>query len=370
MLYRKLTSGLVAFFLSLLLSLTVLEVGLRALDLRPLEIKKKKVVPIRPILHHKDPPLFTMRPSIKTNQVYFSCREGTCVPDMRIPFRTNRMGWRDEEVSQVKPDGTFRVLVLGDSFTAGDGVLQEQTYPEVLEDLLNERYQGITRFEVLNTSVQGTGTYDQWHVLQEQGLPFSPDMVLVGMYLNDTQTIGVQHLGAEGANNVLPHVHYSQPLYLLKWIESLRYTRQSYRESIDMYEALWDAGQNPQGLSEWNEAMSSFGALQRDRGLPVLVALFPWLNMLDDSYPFGEIHTRIRLTAQDSGIEIMDLFPVFSTLDPMPPIWVHESDHHPSIELHRVAAGALYETLLSDTGRWGLPELPVQLSSGSTGASP
>ncbi|MDP6933662.1 MAG: hypothetical protein QGG40_12140, partial [Myxococcota bacterium] len=310
----KLTSRLFAFFLSLALSLLALEVGLRALDLRPLEIKKKKLVPIRPILHHKDPPLFTMRPSISTNQVYFRCRSGTCSPDMRIPFRTNKMGWRDEEVSRSKPDGTFRILVLGDSFTAGDGVQQEQTYPEVLEDLLNERYQGTARFEAINTAVQGTGTYDQWHVLQEQGLQFSPDMVLVGMYLNDTQTVGVQHLGAPGANNVLPNVHYPQSLYLAKWIRSFRYSRNSYRDSIDMYQALWDSEQNTQGLSEWSTAMSYFGALQQDRNLPVLIALFPWLNMLDDSYPFGDIHERIGLTAQSSGMEIIDLLPVFSSL--------------------------------------------------------
>ncbi|MDP6932967.1 MAG: hypothetical protein QGG40_08610, partial [Myxococcota bacterium] len=35
------------------------------------------------------------------------------------------------------------------------------------------------------------------------------------------------------------------------------------------------------------------------------------------------------------------------------------SDHHPSIELHQVAARILYESLVTDAGRWGLPTPPA-----------
>jgi lysophospholipase L1-like esterase len=74
------------------------------------------------------------------------------------------------------------VLVLGDSHTAGFEVEQDKTYAAVLESQL--RQQGISA-EVLNTGISGFGTAEQLAYLENEGLRYSPDVIVVGFFAND-----------------------------------------------------------------------------------------------------------------------------------------------------------------------------------------
>lgn len=103
--------------------------------------------------------------------------------DYRITIRTNSMGIRsDREFTFAKPDGVFRIAVLGDSFTFGYGVEAEQTYSALLERRLQKR--GINA-EVLNLGVSGAGTAEELIMLKERGSKFDPDMVVLGYCTND-----------------------------------------------------------------------------------------------------------------------------------------------------------------------------------------
>jgi hypothetical protein len=80
-------------------------------------------------------------------------------PDGSWEFRINAQGFRDDhDYVHAKPPGTLRILVLGDSHTAGFEVSQEATFPEVAERYL--RLRG-ARAEVLNTGISGFGTAEQ-----------------------------------------------------------------------------------------------------------------------------------------------------------------------------------------------------------------
>ncbi len=50
----------------------------------------------------------------------------------------NSQGLRDDNVTIPKPDGTFRILVLGDSVAYGDSVSRNDTFANRLEGLLRE----------------------------------------------------------------------------------------------------------------------------------------------------------------------------------------------------------------------------------------
>src|SRR5262249_718693 len=73
-----------------------------------------------------------------------------------LPFPTNRHGMRDREYDVEKPDGVFRVAVLGSSIDMGWGIGTEETYVNLLEDWLNAhaaKRGSARRFEVLNFAV-------------------------------------------------------------------------------------------------------------------------------------------------------------------------------------------------------------------------
>lgn len=104
-------------------------------------------------------------------------------PDGSWEFVTNAQGFRDfEDYTHEKPQGTVRILALGDSHTQGFEVRQDRTYAEVVERSLARR--GVDA-KVLNTGVSGFGTAEQLAFLESEGLRYQPDFVLVGFFAND-----------------------------------------------------------------------------------------------------------------------------------------------------------------------------------------
>lgn len=99
----------------------------------------------------------------------------------------NSRGLRDREYDLAKPEGAFRILVLGDSFTWGYGVSDEEIFTERLEAALTRDGRNV---EVLNAGVSGWGTDQQALFLESEGFQYSPDLVVLAFFLyNDPDNI-------------------------------------------------------------------------------------------------------------------------------------------------------------------------------------
>ena len=92
----------------------------------------------------------------------------------------NSEGWRDLEHDVEKPDGVFRILVLGDSFMEANSVKLDDTFHRHVEKLA--RATGNNNVEVINMGVAGYGTLQEYLVFREIGHLYNPDLVLVGFY--------------------------------------------------------------------------------------------------------------------------------------------------------------------------------------------
>jgi len=104
---------------------------------------------------------------------------------MDIPAIANSHGHRDVEVPLKKPPGVLRILVLGDSFTVGANVRQEEAYPKALERHLKSRYG--SRIQVVNSAVGGWQPFQYAQYFEHYGHQFEPDLILIGFYVgNDT----------------------------------------------------------------------------------------------------------------------------------------------------------------------------------------
>lgn len=114
--------------------------------------------------------LFEMRPG------FDGYSEGTTV-------RTNSRGLRERELTLAPSQGTTRVLFLGDSVTFGSGVLAEEAFPRLLEPALSEA--GAGRVETLNAGVVGYNTLQELGRLEEVGLAYRPDVVVLTFLVND-----------------------------------------------------------------------------------------------------------------------------------------------------------------------------------------
>jgi lysophospholipase L1-like esterase len=103
--------------------------------------------------------------------------------DGRWEFIIDRNGFRDtRDFEYAKPQGVLRVLVLGDSFTVGYEVAQDQTYASVLERYLAKH--GV-KVEVLNAGMSGSSTAEELVFLEQEGVKYLPDVVVLGFFWND-----------------------------------------------------------------------------------------------------------------------------------------------------------------------------------------
>lgn len=95
------------------------------------------------------------------------------------PFRTNSVGLRDREYTQAKDPGTFRIAVIGDSFTMGEGVAIEEVYHSVLERRFNANTLG-KKYEFINFGVAGYSLVQYVATVQLKALNYKPDLILIG----------------------------------------------------------------------------------------------------------------------------------------------------------------------------------------------
>jgi len=155
---------LIAYLVSLALLLLVVEGGLRVLGFGP-----------RPTMNQFDPVLgWTKTPST-------SLRRHT--GEFDVLLTTNSRGLReDESVGYEKPQGTTRVLLVGDSFTLGYTVDEPDTLSRMLQNEL--RSEGRSA-QVINGGTEGYSTDQEVLWLAREGRRYAPDVVVLQMYEND-----------------------------------------------------------------------------------------------------------------------------------------------------------------------------------------
>jgi hypothetical protein len=110
----------------------------------------------------------------------------------------NRQGFRDRERPVAKPPGTYRVAVLGDSFTEGLQVRLEDTFAAVLERELAgcPRFRG-RAVEVFNFGVSNYGTAQELLTLRDRVWAYSPDLVLLAFFPGNDVWDNVKELKQE-----------------------------------------------------------------------------------------------------------------------------------------------------------------------------
>lgn len=121
-------------------------------------------------------------------------------------IRINALGLRSpEEIGYDKPEGVYRILVLGDSFVEAMQVAQQETFSQRLAQMLNEAgalHEGApVRVEVVSAGVGGWGTDQQLLWLQHEGYKYDPDLIVLAFFagndfMNNYMPLELANLGA------------------------------------------------------------------------------------------------------------------------------------------------------------------------------
>jgi len=274
------------------------------------------------------------RPGAVWSHVYATDPRGAFDAGGRVTYRLNGHGFRGPDPAIPKPPGTRRVALLGDSFTFGAGVRFEETLGAQLQERLAG--DGAGDVEVLNLAVGGWGTRDQIAYLEQRGMRFEPDVVVVVYVLNDADYVA--DLDLWDRFRARYESRSFRQSYLLSWIHAVLHRRALARAYI---ESLVARAREKQEHWDRSFRMLRLGrAVAEAGGARFAVAIYPFLYLLDERYPFAPLHERVREACDRSGIPVLDLFPAFAGRD-YAELWVHPSDQHPNGEAHGIAARAL-----------------------------
>lgn len=96
--------------------------------------------------------------------------------EWNIKYEINNLGFRDQNYSENKPENTYRILMLGDSFVEGYGVKQGRAFAQLLEDALNN--QSGKNIEIISAGIAGWSPLNEYLFLSRYGLKLQPDLII------------------------------------------------------------------------------------------------------------------------------------------------------------------------------------------------
>lgn len=155
---------------SLLVALALIEVVLHVADIPPTQMSHQR--------------LFVEYDSLRGWRNIPNAQGEYATDEYRVFLSYNSRGVRGPETPYAKPAGTYRIVVLGDSFVEGYSVELDQRVTEVLQRLLNGA-QPSRRFEVVALGTAGYSTDQELIWLESEGLRYEPDLVVLLFHPND-----------------------------------------------------------------------------------------------------------------------------------------------------------------------------------------
>lgn len=122
--------------------------------------------------------------------------------------RTNASGFRcDHPFERQRAAGRRRILLFGDSFTAGEGVSNGQRYGDRLEQL-------VPGLEVYNFGLPATGLDQHYLIYREYAQDIEHDLLVIAVFVENIRRVGSRYryfLNEQGER-----VLYAKPYYTLR----------------------------------------------------------------------------------------------------------------------------------------------------------
>lgn len=242
-----------------------------------------------------------------------------------VAYAFNDRGCRAPEYAVPAPPGTFRIVMLGDSYVMGWGVHAEDMVSTVLEGLLNAGAASAPtprRFEVIACAMAGFSTREARLYYDLRARAYAPDLVLLGMVHNDDRS-AEEELEAGGVHVPGRWEHLFRTLFL---IEEARhaYRPRDFSRSMDDLAGLHRRAAED-GAAFGVFVFADFGEARR-HGLPQTAES----TAAALAVPFLDLSTR-----QTGNITRES-------------VTVHPLDGHPNEVAHRAAAGALLAWLAEE----------------------
>ena len=273
----------------------------------------------------------------------------------RLPVGDKKFKVRRPLVETVPTaSATYRILFLGDSFTYGSGIPDEDSlFPTRVTRALQKR-QGKNpsekTFAFYNGGIPGSLTR-RWVTLYRESVNLlDPELVVVVFFLRDgTPQLG-SISGLAGIRDALQRYREESFLFDHSHLYRLLVEQQKQREFGRAYFGSMQAAYlgSPTETREWQRAQENLLSIRdetRERGAEFVLVIFPVLFELGDDYPLQAVVDEIERFGASNQIPTLSLLPAFRGEDASA-LWISPLDQHPNERGHAIAAQAITEFLV------------------------
>jgi D-alanyl-lipoteichoic acid acyltransferase DltB (MBOAT superfamily) len=263
------------------------------------------------------------------------------LPSRRLAYKgammtTNRWGMRDRDYEKTKPKGTYRFALLGSSHSMGEGVSDDESFENVVEDRLNREISPRTglRYEILNFSVGGYGPLSNLAILEQRVFDFQPDAVI--------------HIGVNEFYFAVQEAIYSMTgVCTLPWPEPTEMARAGgVQVGMDFNAAMATLKPRREEFLLW--AYRRMTDECKRKGVALFGTILPIPTESTADTKLGE--QRQLALEREAGFTVIDMLDVYDSLPALDSIWVATWDRHPNAKGHRLLADRLYAGLVRELG--------------------
>lgn len=278
-----------------------------------------------------------------------------------IPIEINSAACRDIEWPDPASDDRTRILVLGDSITFGSPVRREERFSEVAAAALAARGR---RVLMMNCGVNGYNLEQYGILLKRIGESLRPDLVLVGLCLNDAEPMSkadaTRIAGARGdvearrrlelrSRRLDPGRSYAWS-FLSRFVKGRLWASERWaprlmkrydKRTQEGLRLLYEEGDGRRRLRDGFRLMRDL-ALTRWNA-QVTAVVFPYHTQLkagDSSLP-----DMAASVLGATGVPHRNLFADFATRLGETGLYAHRDDCHPGILGHKIAGEAVAELI-------------------------
>lgn len=274
----------------------------------------------------------------------------------------NSAGWRGKEFSPIKPPGTIRILGIGDSFTFGKAVNDNEVFLARLEEMLNEG--GAVHSEVLNAGHESIDTPQELEYFKEREmLKLGPDAVMLGFTVsNDAQGKSNRRIYRRRRREATLALRVSESGWFRALSEKSRIAAVLAHgaEAISSKELskinseliLSNFEDGSESWESCREALLGFYETCRQNKVPLILMLFPDygsdLNQSFKDYPrdFRRVHEKLKsVLAGKSGAVVVDVVDDLAAAGLTARQIMVPVDGHPNRIWHEIVARRLYDTI-------------------------
>lgn len=261
-------------------------------------------------------------------------------------FPEKNIGRHQLIYSEQKPEGVFRVAVVGDSFSFAGKMQYGDGFVERLGRLLN--YNNGVKAEVLNLGRPGMSTYDEVAIVDLAIRKFHPDLLILQITLNDPrrETYRPTHWFQDKYGRVKLDGKLFNRSHFLNWIFTRYSSSILQREFRQYYRNIYE---NNSHWPEFVDSLRRISELASQHKIKLASVIFPLFEEpLNRSYPFRDYHKKIEVELKALDLPYLDLFKFYKNIDHLRLQAMPGIDAHPSEIAHRIAADSLYRWLIKD----------------------